>query len=76
MGCIIKSVAICLGKVFIPPYSALVRLYLERCVQFGGIRDKKGIDILERAQWRATRMVMGLHDMLCENRLRSGFVQQ
>ena len=70
MGYISKSVATCLGKVFIPLYSALVRLYLECCVQFGGTWDKKGIDILERAQWRATRMVTKLHDMLCENRLR------
>jgi len=49
MGCISKSIAACFGKVLIPLYSALVRLYLEYCVQSGGTQDKKGIDILERA---------------------------
>ncbi|KAK4809416.1 hypothetical protein QYF61_009671 [Mycteria americana] len=70
LGCIQSSVASRLREGILPLCSTQVRPPLQYCIQLWGPQHRKDMDLLERVQRRATKMIRGLEHLCCDNRLR------
>jgi len=70
LGCIKRNVASRSRDLILPLYSALVRPHPESCIQLWSPQHRKDMDLLERVQSRATKMIRGKENFSYKDRLR------
>ena len=49
--------------MLLPLYSAPMRPHLEHCIQMWSPQYRRGVDLLECIQWRATKKIQGMEHL-------------
>ena len=69
LGMIRRNITYKEKSLIIPLYKAIVRPHLEYCIQAWSPYPRKDIDMLEKIQRRATKLIPGLRDLTYDERL-------
>ena len=69
LGMIRRNITYKEKSLIIPLYKAIVRPHLEYCIQAWNPYLRKYVDMLEKIQRRATKLIPGLRDLTYEERL-------
>ena len=69
LGMIRRNITYKENSLIIPLYKAIVRPHLEYCIQAWNPYLRKDVDMLEKIQRRATKLIPGLRDLTYEERL-------
>ena len=70
LGMIRRNITYKEYSLIVPLYKAIVRPHLEYCIQAWSPNLRKDIDMLEKIQRRATKLIPGLRDLSYEERLK------
>ena len=70
LGMIRRNITYKDKSLIVPLYKAIVRPHLEYCIQARSPYLRKDIDMLEKIQRRATKLIPGLRDLRYEERLK------
>ena len=70
LGMIRRNITYKEKSLIVPLYKAIVRPHLEYCIQAWSPYLRKDIDMLEKIQRRATKLIPGLRDLRYEERLK------
>lgn len=70
LDCICRDITSRNADVIILLHLALVRLHMEYCVQLWCQQFKKDVDGVERVQRRIMKMIKGLENMPCKEKLK------
>ena len=70
LGMIRRNISYKDKSLIVPLYTAIVRPHLEYCIQAWSPYLRKDIDMLEKIQRRATKLIPGLRDLRYEERLK------
>ena len=70
LGMIRRNITYNEKSLIIPLYKAIVRPHLEYCIQAWNSHLRKDVDMLEKIQRRATKLIPGLRDLTYEERLK------
>ena len=69
LGMIRRNITYKEKSLIIPLYKAIVRPHLEYCIQAWNPHLRKDVDMLEKIQRRATKLIPGLRDLTYEERM-------
>ena len=72
LGMIRRNITYKDKSVIVPLHKAIVRPHLEYCIQAWRPYLRKDIDMLEKIQSRATKLIPRLRDLRYEERLKEG----
>ena len=70
LGCIVHGIAGWVREGIVPFCSALLQPHLEYCVCMWNPQNRRDIDLLQRIQRRATKMIQGMEHLPYVERLR------
>ena len=70
LGMIRRNITYKEKSLIVPLYKAIVRPHLEYCIQAWSPHLRKDIDMLEKIQRIATKLIPGLRDLRYEERLK------
>ena len=70
LGMIRRNITYKETSLIVPLYKAIVRPHIEYCIQGWNTYLRKDIDMLDKIQRRATKLIPGLRDLRYEERLK------